>query len=522
MGNIFPDPINLREETFMSERVAVIDLGSNSARLIIMHIYANRAYNLVYHQKESLRLGEGMGRDQFLTPAAQERTLAALRNFAQMCRIMEADTILAVATAAIRNARNGPEFLDKVVRETDLPIQAISGETEAFLGYLGTINTIDVKDAVLFDLGGGSTEISLIRARRLVDSISLPIGAVNLSDEFKTQDKVSKTNLTHLCGFIDRQLKKAPWLENVALPLVGIGGTARNIAKMDQARKSYPFSKVHNYRMGPIALEDLFQLLTGANLVQRRRISGLSSERSDLIIAGISVVKRLFDRVRASNLIVSGCGVREGLFFRHYLKHEYYPDVLADILSHSALNMLRFYKVNEQHALHVTDIALQLFDGWAAMHHLDARDRMLLRTASLLHDIGISINYYDHSRHSAYLVENARLFGLTHREQILTAVVAGWHSNIAGKLMRNRLYSEFLDDADWAKARKMAIILAVANSLDSTHRQMITNPLVSYSKGLAVVSVSTEGDCSLEMQDVEKQRKAFQRELDAELRIIFK
>ena len=119
-------------------------------------------------------------------------------------------------------------------------------------------------------------------------------------------------------------------------------------------------------------------------------------------------------------------------------------------------------------------------------------------------------------------MENARLFGLTHREQILTAVVAGWHSNIAGKLMRNRLYSEFLDDADWAKARKMAIILAVANSLDSTHRQMITNPLVSYSKGLAVVSVSTEGDCSLEMQDVEKQRKAFQRELDAELRIIFK
>ena len=506
----------------MSERVAVIDLGSNSARLIILNIYANGAYNLVYHQKESLRLGEGMGRDQMLQPEAIKRSLGALKNCAQMCHIMQADIILAVATAAVRNARNGDEFLALVEKETGIPFQAISGESEAMLGYLGTINTIDVKDAVLFDLGGGSTELSLVKNRKMVDSISLPFGAVNLSDEFKTQDKVSKANLAHLCGFIDRQLKKVPWLEAMSLPLVGIGGTARNIAKMDQSRKNYPVSKIHNYRMGPIALEDLFRLITSANLAQRRRINGLSSERGDIIVAGISVVKRLFDRVRASHLIVSGCGVREGLFFRHYLSRQYLPDVIPDILGHSAMNMLRFYKVNEQHALHVTNMTLQLFDGWSSLHHLDLRDRMLLQAASLLHDIGISINYYDHSRHSAYLVENARLFGLTHREQILTAVVAGWHGNISTKLMRNRLYSEFLDEADWGKARKMAAILAVANSLDSTHRQLITNLLVSYTKDTAVVSVSTEGDCSLEMQAVDKQRKIFQRELGAELAIIFK
>jgi exopolyphosphatase / guanosine-5'-triphosphate,3'-diphosphate pyrophosphatase len=326
--DIFPDCINRGGNEYMPEIIAVIDLGSNSARLIIMKIYANGAYNLVYHQKESLRLGEGMGRDQMLQPEAISRSLAALRNCAQMCRIMKVDTILAVATAAVRNARNGPEFLDRVVKETGLPIQTISGQDEAILGYLGAINTINVVDAVFFDLGGGSTEISLVKNRRVVDSISLPIGAVNLSDEFKTQDKVTKNNLGHLCGFIDQQLKKVPWLDAMSLPLVGIGGTARNIAKIDQSRKNYPFSKVHNYRMGPIALEDLFRLITGANLVQRRRISGLSSERGDIIIAGISVVKRLFDRIRASHLIISGCGVREGLFFRHYRSHEGLPEVI--------------------------------------------------------------------------------------------------------------------------------------------------------------------------------------------------
>ena len=132
----------------MSERVAVIDLGSNSARLIILHIYANGAYNLVYHQKESVRLGEGMGRDQMLQPVAIERALSALRNCGQMCRIMKVDTILAVATAAVRNTRNGPDFLALAEKETGLPIQAISGESEALLGYLGATNTLDVRDGV--------------------------------------------------------------------------------------------------------------------------------------------------------------------------------------------------------------------------------------------------------------------------------------------------------------------------------------------------------------------------------------
>ena len=504
------------------ERIAIIDLGSNSARLIIMHIYANGAYNLVYHQKESLRLSEGMGRDQRLQPEAMTRTLSALHNFAQMCAIMNVNTILGVATAAVRNARNGSDFLDRVTRETGLPIQSISGELEARLGYYGAINTLDIRDAVLFDLGGGSTELTLVKNRRMTQTISLPVGAVNLTDEFKTHDKINKSTLAHMCGFIDRQLHKVSWLEPASLPLVGIGGTARNIAKMDQFRKGYPFSKVHNYRLGPIALEDLFRLITGVGLSHRRRMPGLSSERGDIIVAGISVVKCLFDMIQATHFIISGCGVREGLFFQHYFTQDDLPEVIPDILGHSTLNMLRFYKVSEKHAIFVKDLTLHLFDAWSQLHQLDARDRALLQCAALLHDIGICINYYDHSRHSAYLVENARLFGLTHREQMVAAVVAGWHGGISAKLQRNKLYSEFLDEADWMKARKMAALLIIADSLDASQRQLIQNPVASVLNDKAVLSFSASGDCSLEMQAVEKYAKILQRELGAKLQIDLK
>lgn len=501
----------------MSERVAILDLGSNSARLIIMQIYQNGSYNLIYHQKESLRLGEGMGDEQLLQPDAMARSYSALKNLAQMCEIMKVDTILAVATAAVRNAKNGMAFLATVEAETGLPIQAISGESEAALGYIGAINTIDVTDAVFFDLGGGSTELTLVKNRRIAASISLPFGAVNLTDQFKTQDKVDKHGLEKLTGYITAKLQKIGWVEPLGLPIVGIGGTARNIAKMEQVRKNYPFSKVHNFRIGPIALEDLYHQLTTSSLAQRRRIAGLSSERADIIVAGISVVKCLFDALRGSHLIISGCGVREGLFFQHYLHNEDLPEIIPDILGHSTLNMLRFYKVGEAHAIHVCHLALSLFDKCRSIHHLDQRDRALLQCAALLHDIGISIYYYDHARHSAYLVENARLFGLTHREQILVAVVAGWHGGLTGKIQRNRVYTEFLDETDWTKARRMASILAVANSLDATQRSLVQAIKVDILPKSVSLALNSSGDISIELESFDKQRKWFNREFGVEL-----
>ena len=501
----------------MPERIAIIDLGSNSGRMIVMHIYNNGAYNLIFHQKETLRLAEGMGRGQLLRPESMERTMAAMQNFSQMCGLMNVDCILAVATAAVRNARNGAEFLDLLTRTTGIPIHAISGETEAHYGYIGAINTLDISDAVLFDLGGGSMELTLVRDRRAVESVSIPLGAVNLSEEFKAGDKISRSTLSHMHRFILQQFKRIPWLTPMSLPLVGIGGTARNIAKIDQLRKNYPYSKVHNYRLGPIALDNLTQLITNSNLAQRHKIPGLSNERADIIVAGVNLVKCLFDEVQASNLIVSGCGVREGLFLQYYLHRENQPEIIPDIVEHSAQNMLLFYKADKFHAEHVARLACKMFDGWQAIHEMDSRDRTLLRCAALLHDVGISINYYDHPRHSAYLVENARLFGLTHSEQVLVAVLTAWHSGFQAKLMRNRVYSEFLDDADWIKAKKLAVILTLANCLDSTQRHLVKDINLFLTDTTAEIFPIAEGDISLDLLGIGKHRKWFQREFGLDL-----
>lgn len=503
----------------MTERIAIIDLGSNSARLIVMHVYYNGAYNLIYHQKENVRLSEGLDKSGILQPEAINRAIGSLKIFAHMCELFNVDVILAAATAAVRNAKNGQEFLQKVYQETSIPLKVISGDAEAHLGYLAAVNTLDLTDALLFDLGGASTELTLIRNRKAVHSTSLPFGAVNLTEKFDTHTDVSEKQLEQLKNFVCKQLEEIPWIKKLSLPLIGIGGTARNLAKIDQKQKNYPFPKIHNYRLGAISLEELWKNISNANKGQRSKIPGLSSDRNDIIVAGTSLVKCLFDITQAPNLVVSSCGVREGMFLEHYLGKKEFEEVIPDILLHSANNMMLFYKANAAHAYHVSNLAETMFDGWQSLHKMDPRDKELLRVAALLHDIGITINYYDHARHSTYLIENAKLFGLTHREQILTAIVAGWHHGQSSKYYRNRVYTEFLDEAGWAKARKMALLLALAEGLDTTQSTSIEKIEATCDEKAAALKLTAPGTHDIEVQAAEKYLKKFRKEFGLELTI---
>jgi exopolyphosphatase/guanosine-5'-triphosphate,3'-diphosphate pyrophosphatase len=501
----------------LTERVAIIDLGSNSARLIVMHIYHNGAYNLVYHQKEAVRLSEGMTETLELQPEAIKRALQALKIFAHMCQICKVDKIIGVATAAVRNAHNGKKFLQMVTEATGIVLTIASGETEAKLGFLGVINTIDVSDAVLFDLGGGSTELTLIKNRKNIKSVSLPFGAVTLTEKFGLRNKITDSQVNDLHNFIASQLKKLSWLADLHVPLIGVGGTARNIAKMDQRRKNYPVPKVHNYRLGVISFEDLWKGLLKTSLAQRRKYPGLSTERADIILAGINIVKCLFDFTKSSQLIISGCGVREGLFFQHYYHGMNQPDVASDILMNSATNMLVYSAGDIAHSQHVRKLAESLFDGWQTAFELDNRDKTLLSVVALLHDIGITINYYDHPRHSAYLVENARLFGLTHREQMLAAVVVGWHHNPAVKYFRSRNYTEFLDEHDWQTARKLALMLALAESLDTTQMGLIEELQAYCTDTQACIKLILKEPADIEIQAALRHSRWMKKDMNYEL-----
>ena len=501
------------------QRIAIIDIGSNSARLVISDIYKNSGYKMFFNQKESLRLGHKVDNSNNLTEEAATSLIETIKNFAYMCNVYKVNKIIGVATAAIRNSANGKELVARVFNETGIELDIISGKEEAYLSYLGVINTLSVKSGVIFDLGGGSTEIIFFKNRKLVESVSLPIGAVNMTDKFGTKDSMSPAIYEEVNKFIKSKLAQYPWLKQNNLPLVAVGGTGRAVAKIIQRARKYPATKLHNYTYNLSTYEKFFDKMIVTNLDQRKKISGLGSERSDIILAGISIIKALFEATGAKKMVTSGCGLREGLFFNYYAQANNMPTIIPDILQESTENMLSLYEPDKAHARHVTKLALTMFDAWKDIHGLRSNYRKLLETASLLHDIGIGINYYSHARHSAYVIQNAKLFGISHKEQFMVSVIAGWHHGHSKNYFRDRFYKKMLTESNWKVVTKLAVLLALAESLDFTNTKQIQNIMPEIQKKNASLTITSPGVPSIELHELYDHKSWFKKTMGVELNI---
>lgn len=501
------------------QRIAIIDIGSNSARLVISHIYKNGAYNMVYNQKEALRLSQKVDKKGSLTPQAFTDTIGIMKSFAFMCSLYKADKTIAVATAAIRNAANGAELVRLVEQETGISLHIITGNTEAYISYLGVINTLPYKSGIIFDLGGGSTELILFQDRKILESVSLPIGAVNATAMFNTRNTMPNNVFSDISFFLRTRLAEYPWLKRPKLPLIGVGGTARTIGKMHQRAAKYPATKIHNYKLTAQAFRSMFSRLKTTTLEERRKISGLSSERADIILAGAAIINALFEATGSKQMITSGCGLREGLFYDYYAKETGIPLIAEDILERSTENILLLYTPDPTHSRHITELALKMFDSWKQLHHLGKSWRRLLKTAALLHDIGITINFYSHARHSAYMIQNAQLFGLTHKEQLVTSAIAGWHNGVSKSYFYRDQLFKILTDNNWQAVNKLALILALAESLDYTQTSILSVDKAGLDKTGAYLTLHADGSPHIEMHQIKTHLKWFNKAMGVPLAI---
>lgn len=483
------------------ERVAVIDIGSNSARLALLEVYPDRAFKLVDELRETLRLGEQLDADDCLTPAAIERTLEISRVLARFCTAHRVTHVIGVATSALRRAQNGPEIVDRIKAETGLRVNIISGDEEAYYDYVAAVNSSAVEDCVAVDIGGGSVQIVRAQERAATHKISLPLGAITLTTAFLNRDKPGNKQLRALEKHISRNLRSLDWLnghdasaahtrngdpkdrnakrtgnaftQNGTPALIGIGGTVRNLAKIYRRQTGYPLDLLHGMILPMDAVEDIYAMLRKLSLEERRKVPGLSTKRADIIVAGAAVVCSLARTIGAANLVISGRGLREGLFYNHVLGGELVEPRVPDPALFSTTNLMRFYNVDEPHANHVADVALSLFDQLAPVHKLDAEARRLLRIAALLHDVGVAVNYYNHDEHGFYLLTRTGIDGLTHRELLIVACLVAVHNGNVGPLKRWPEYRSLLRKGDTNAVTKLGAILQLSEALDRSESGLV-------------------------------------------------
>ncbi|MDR3348027.1 MAG: Ppx/GppA family phosphatase, partial [Acidaminococcales bacterium] len=251
-----------------------------------------------------------------------------------------------------------------------------------------------------------------------------------------------------------------------------------------------------------------------------QKIPGLTSERADLILAGVTIINTLISTAKSKEIIVSGCGLREGMFYDYYLRRLGRPAMVENILKESVENMMSFTVGRAAHSRKVTLLAEKMFAAWKSLHKLGGDDFKVLYIASALHDLGISINYYFHPRHSAYLIENAPLMGVTHREQIMAALVANWHNSVSMKNLQRGIYKDFLSEKDIAAARKLAVILAMAENLDFTETNAVKDVFPDIlADGRAVLGVAIDGSTRIELDELRGNLDWFKKEFKTELLI---
>lgn len=458
-------------------RIAIIDLGSNSIRFIIISVNARGTYQLMYQEKRSIRLAEGMSDDSpFLTDAAQNRAIDCLKVYAHIAKVHQVTKILAVATAAVRTARNGSSFLKRVHSAANIPMTIISGKQEAALGFSGVIHTIDADEFLLFDLGGASVEISLVKNKKRLHSVSIPIGAVSLTEKFKSSGLLSAAEIKSIRFYVRNKLQSIPWLPKSSIPIIGIGGTVRNLAKIHQRCSGYPLSKLHNYKISSQGLFSVIHMLLKSSPEERRKIPGLSAERRDIINAGSLIVKEILTMTKAESLTISGCGLREGLFYHWYDPiYDRSKKLQNNMLLSSVRNYYSTLPLKEHdHTRYVTALALSMFDQWKKVHQMPDRMRTLLYMSGLLHDAGQVINYYSHARHSAYMTANAHIFGWSHKEQILCALITAFHHGFSGKILKSIKETRILTEKEIDHVKILSAFLALAESLDESCEQCIS------------------------------------------------
>ena len=466
------------------ERLAVIDLGSNSFRLVVFTA-GDGWWKRTDEIYEPVRIGEGLMGTGSLGSAPMERALGTLDVFAHFCRAsgLGEDAVDAVATSAIRDAENAEEFLTRARACFGLPIRVLSREAEARYGYLAAVNSSTLGDGCVLDLGGGSMQLVRVAGRLASESGSWRVGTVRMSERFLPPNGPAKRRqLEDLRAHVAGELESASWLGDAATAagggrLVGIGGTVRNLAAAAQRAAGLPSNGVQGMLIERDALDELVQRLAALPAAERASIPGVKPARADLILAGAVVVQGVLEAGGFAGLETTEAGLREGVFFERLLA-ERDPPLLADVRHASVLNMAAQYHVDVEHTRHVAELALGMFDELAqlGLHDGDPRERELLWAASMLHDIGMSIDYDDHHKHSRYLILNGGLPGFAPVETAIVAQAARYHRK--GMPVPGPMAALF-GEGDVARLDRCAALLRLAEDLERSRDQLVRSTSIA-------------------------------------------
>jgi exopolyphosphatase/guanosine-5'-triphosphate,3'-diphosphate pyrophosphatase len=493
---------------------AIIDIGSNTIRLIIYRIKTDKMIKEIENIKVSARLQNYIDYKQILNPEGINVLLETLMLFKEIISLHKVTSTKAVATAALRQAKNQDEIKQFINDKIGISIKILSEEEEAFYGFLGVIRATDINDGITIDLGGGSIEITQFLNRKMVNFHSFPMGVLTLNQRFVKNKVPTSYEISELSNYLHLKFHRLNWLINCQLPIIGIGGSARNLGEIDQAMKHYPLPSLHQYEM---SIKDILTVkanLESLTYQELQKVKGLSKERSDIIFPAIEVFLSIYRTVNAPFFQLSEKGIRDGIIYDEIRepslnKNDFYQNLEA-ILRQIALE----FDIDLEKRLQVVDTLKRLFNTFCQTGILEADEQDLndLRYASYLYNLGEFFEKDSASAHTFYLISNQNLEGFSHKNRIKLALLASYQSKAAFKNYI-RPFKEWFPKKNRQKLRVLGSLLKLSFALNRTKRDIILDAKCREEKEQLYLELYCNKSWQIEQQEAEKQIRHLEKSL---------
>jgi len=497
-----------------TQKIAAIDIGSNSLKLAIVEAAASNSFTVILQDRERVRLGHETLRNKFLSPEAIDLSADAINKFRSIAESRYVDSIIAVATASVREAKNANEFVQEIERRTGIHIDVLSSLEEARLIGVAVAQFFNAENNSLIniDIGGGSTELSLMKNGEPHKLFSMKLGAVGLTERFIFSNPPKEKELKNLQAEIVFALKHPlQKLKNTTWGFTtGTSGTILNIGAMlnfqtgdnTSAKMEIPFKR----------LVGLNKMMAKVSLEQRAKLPVISPQRAEVIVAGGQILEGVMRALEIETVQPCAYALREGVIIDYLqeLEAESMPPVpdVEDKRLRDVFVIGRRYGYEEEHALQVAALAEKIFDALAPIYNLKRHGRTLLAAAALLHDIGYHISHEDHHKHSHYLIKHSVMTGFSETEKLFVANVARYHR---GSLPKEK-HIDFMQfgEKDRRNISRLGAILRLAEALDHGYESHVRDIKIRREKDNLYLKLVSDENCSIELQAIEQKKDLFE------------
>ncbi|MGY3186023.1 Ppx/GppA phosphatase family protein [Lysinibacillus sp. TE18511] len=503
-------------------KTAIIDIGSNTIRLVLYQYDKEEGLREIGNIKTVARLRTYLQPSGEMSEEGIQVLTETLMTFKAMLDDFEVTDVKAAATAAIRQATNRAEIITLMKERTGIQIELLTEEEEAYYGFVAVAHSSGTKSAVTIDIGGGSTEITLFKNKELQESHSFPFGTVSLKQRFVKGDIINGSEKKELIAFIKEQFKSLPWIQDIGLPIIAIGGSARNVAQIHQQKLAYPIASVHGYEMTKENLEELSVFLGNLSFNELKQLDGLSADRADIIVPALEVFSVLMEVVGSESFQITKNGLREGLIIQRILQTDESAFDKYNVFEGNARRLARQYGRTEDEVDYLMNLTDQLYRECCHLGYsqYNQKDLELLTRASKVFNIGEYIELSSASQHTFYLIANQSIDGLNHKERVKLALLASYKNKDYYQRFAAP-FTEWMSREEYRKIRDFGALLKFVYALNVSKRKIVHAIEIQTEEDYVQLSIYVKNNAAAEKYQANRHKKHLERALKIPIKINF-